>query len=188
MQLKLNPLIPIHFFVIWLCKSQSVRKSIQPKTLTSWTQRDKTLQENVTFTEIKKIAWNYSNPVGTFEKLNKLKPSISRNEELYISKEAKTENALASEGKSFRPEKINMRFNTRPLSMKRPKFTFAQSKRSPPKLNLPDRKNNSLEKAAFLHEVKVVCCLPIPLFYKGEMTMTVGRCTQLEELFALTNI
>ena len=34
------------------------------------------------------------------EKLNKLKPSISRNEELYTSKEAKTENALASEGKN----------------------------------------------------------------------------------------
>ena len=50
------------------------------------------------------------------EKLNKLKPSISRNEELYISKEAKTENALASEGKSFRPEKINMRVKTRPLA------------------------------------------------------------------------
>ena len=91
-QLKLNPLIPIHFFVIWLCKSQSARKSILPKTLTSWAQREKTLQENVTFTEIKKIAsWNYSNPGGTLEKLNKLKPSISRNEELYISKEAKTE-------------------------------------------------------------------------------------------------
>ena len=180
--MKSNPLIPIHFFVIWLCKSQSARKSILPKTLTSWAQHDKTLQENVTFTEIKKIAsWNYSNPGGTLEKLNKLKPSISRNEELYISKEAKTENALASEGKSFRPEKINTRVKTRPLSMKRPKFTFAQSKSFPPKHNLPDRENNSLEQAAFLHEVKVVCCLPIPFFYTGEITMTVGRCTQLEQ-------
>ena len=122
------------------------------------------------------------------EKLNKLKPTISRNEELYISKEAKTENALASEGKSFRPEKINMRVKTRPLSMKRPKFAFAQSKRFPPKHDLPDRENNSLEHAVFLQEVKVVFCLPIPLFHTGEITMTVGRCTQLEELFALTNI
>ena len=37
---------------------------------------------------------------------------ISRNEELYISKGAKKENALASEGKSCRPEKINMRFTS----------------------------------------------------------------------------
>ena len=48
--------------------------------------------------------------------------------------------------------------------IKRPKFTFAQSKRFPPKHNLLDRENNSLEQAAFLHEVKVVCFLPIPLF------------------------
>ena len=71
---------------------------------------------------------------------------------------------------------------------KRPKFTFAQSKRFRPKHNLPDKENNSLEQVAFWHEVKVVCCLPIPLFYTGEITMTVGRCTELEELFASTNI
>ena len=71
---------------------------------------------------------------------------------------------------------------------KRPKYTFAQSKRFPPKHNLPDKENNSLEQVAFWHEVKVVCCLPIPLFYTGEITMTVGRCTELEELFAWTNI
>ena len=46
------------------------------------------------------------------EKLNNLKTLISRNEELFISKEAKKENALASEGKSCRPEKINMRVTT----------------------------------------------------------------------------
>ena len=51
---------------------------------------------------------------------------------------------------------------------KRPKFTFAQSKRFLPKHNLPDRENNSLEQAAFWHEVKVVCFLPIPLFYTGD--------------------
>ena len=47
-----------------------------------------------------------------------------------------------------------------------------------------DRENNSLEQAAFWHEVKVVCCLAIPLFSTGEITMMVGRCTELEELFA----
>ena len=70
------------------------------KTLTSWAQRDKTLQETVTFTDKKKIAYNYSDPGGTLEKLNNLKPLFSRIEELNISKEVK-ENALASEGKSY---------------------------------------------------------------------------------------
>ena len=44
---------------------------------------------SVTFTDNKKIAYNYSDPGGTSEKLSKLKPLISRNEELYISKEVK---------------------------------------------------------------------------------------------------
>ena len=67
----------------------------------SWAQRDKSLQEKVTYMDTKEMAY-YSNPGGTLEKflLNNLKPLISRNEELYISKEAKKENALASEGKS----------------------------------------------------------------------------------------
>ena len=109
----------------------------------------------------------------------------------YISKEAKKENALASEGKSCRPEKIDMRVTTPQYELyfnKPPKFTFAQSKRFPPKHNLPNKENNSLEEAAFWHEVKVVCCLPIPLFYTSEITMTVVRCKKLEELFARTNI
>ena len=59
------------------------------KTLTSWAQRDNVLQETVTFTDKKKIAYNYSDPGGTLEKLSKLKPLISCNEELYISKEGK---------------------------------------------------------------------------------------------------
>ena len=46
------------------------------------------------------------------EKENNLKPLISRNEELDISKGAKKENGLASEGKSCRLEKINMRVTT----------------------------------------------------------------------------
>ena len=72
--------------------------------------------------------------------------------------------------------------------IKRPKFKFPQSKRFPPKHNLRGRKNNSLEQAAFWHAIKVVCGLPIPLFYTGEITMTVGRSAELEELFAWTNI
>ena len=94
------------------------------------------------------------------EKLNNLKPLISCNEELYISKEAKKENALASEGKSCRPEKINMRVTTFQHELyfnKPPKFTFAQSKRFPPKHNLPNKENNSSEEAiedcvAFFYE------------------------------------
>ena len=38
------------------------------KTLTRWAQRDKTLQEKVTFTDTKKIAQNYSIPGGTLDK------------------------------------------------------------------------------------------------------------------------
>ena len=57
------------------------------KTLTSWTQRDKTLQETATFTDKKKIACNYSDPGGTLEKLNYLKPLFSHIKELYFSKE-----------------------------------------------------------------------------------------------------
>ena len=59
------------------------------KTLTSWAQRDNTLQETVTFTDKKKIAFIYSDPGGTSEKLSNLKSLFSRNEELCISKEVK---------------------------------------------------------------------------------------------------
>ena len=44
---------------------------------------------SATFTDKKKMTYNYSNPGGTLQKLSKLKPLISRNEELYISKEVK---------------------------------------------------------------------------------------------------
>ena len=47
---------------------------------------------------------------------------------------------------------------------KRQNFTFARSKRFSPKFNLPVRENNLLEQAAFWHKVKVVSCLPNPLF------------------------
>ena len=55
----------------------------------SWAQRDNALQKTVTFTDKKKIAYNYSDPGGSMEKFSKLKPFISCNEELYISKEVK---------------------------------------------------------------------------------------------------
>ena len=57
--------------------------------LTSWAQRDNALQEAITFTDKKKIAYNHSDPGGTLEKFSKLKPFISHNEEVYISKEVK---------------------------------------------------------------------------------------------------
>ena len=73
------------------------------KTLTSWTQRDKTLQETVTFMDKGKIAYIHSDPGGTLEKIKHwLKPLLSPNEELHVSQEVK-ENAPASEGKSYRP-------------------------------------------------------------------------------------
>ena len=37
-------------------KLQTLALKILPKTLTSWAQREKTLQEKVTFTDSKKIA------------------------------------------------------------------------------------------------------------------------------------
>ena len=76
-----NPLLRDLAFLL------SIREnlSILLKTVTSWAQRDKTLQEKVTFMDTKKIAQNYADPGGTLEKLNNLKPLISGNEELYIS-------------------------------------------------------------------------------------------------------
>ena len=62
---------------------------------------------------------------------------ISRNEQLYILKE------------------VENQYVCQDLSVwgKRQKFTFAQPKGFPPKRNLPIRENNSLEQAAFWHEV-----------------------------------
>ena len=110
--------------------------------------------------DTKEMAY-YSNPGGTLEKflLNNLKPLISRNEELYISNEANKENALASEGKSCRPQKNRMHVTTSQYDIhvtifnKWPKFTFAQSKCFPPRhIKLLEREINSLEQATFLHD------------------------------------
>ena len=54
------------FFEIWITGSENHYPwefNILLKTLTSWAQRDKTLQETVTFTDNKKIAENYADPV-----------------------------------------------------------------------------------------------------------------------------
>ena len=48
-----------------------------------------TLRETVTFTGKKKIAYNYSDPGGTLEKLSNLKSLFSCNEEFNISKQVK---------------------------------------------------------------------------------------------------
>ena len=69
-----------------------------------------------TFTNKKKIAYNYSDPGGTLEKLNNLKPLFSCNEELYISKEVKEkmllhQRANHADQKQWRT-KINMRVIT----------------------------------------------------------------------------
>ena len=56
----------------------------------SWAKPDKTLQETVTFTDKKKVTYNYLDPGGILpEKFNNLKPSFSGIEELYFSKEVK---------------------------------------------------------------------------------------------------
>ena len=87
---------------------------------------------------------------------NTAKPLISHNEEPYISKEAKNENALASEGKSSWPEKINMRVTTSQyeiyLLSGQNSYLLSESK-VPPKHNLPDKENNSLEQATGGHFV-----------------------------------
>ena len=108
--------------------------------------------------DTKEMAY-YSNPGGTLEKflLNNLKPLISRNEELYISKEANKENALASEGKSCRPQKINMHVTTSQYDIHvysiSGQNSHLHSQNVPPRHNkLLDREINLLEQAAFLHD------------------------------------
>ena len=77
-------------------------------------------KENRLVIQIQKALWR------------KLEPLFSRNKKLHASKEVK-ENALASEGKSCRPETITTvnRYVSRPLSVKHAakipaKITFAQ--------------------------------------------------------------
>ena len=83
-----------------------------------WAQRDKTLQENNTFSDQKenRLLVSYSDPEALWTKIKNLTALFSHKRELYASKEIK-ENAVASEGKSWRPEiqkpqKINKRVMT----------------------------------------------------------------------------
>ena len=65
-----------------------------------------------------------------------------------------------------RPDTITAenQYECHDLSMKQSaKIKFAQLKRFSPEHNLPITEKNSLEQAAFWHEVKVVCCLLTPL-------------------------
>ena len=69
--------------------------------------------------------------------------------------------------KSFTFKKRENQYACHDLSVlgnKRQKVTFAQSKRFPPKHNLRVRENNSLEQAAFWHEVESCVAYRPPLF------------------------
>ena len=70
------------------------------------------MKKHLTFTDKKKIAYNHSDPGGTLEKFSKLKPFISCNEGLYISKEVKEKTLLHqranhADHKQW-PQKINV--------------------------------------------------------------------------------
>ena len=80
----------------------------------SWAQRDKTLQETVTFTDKKKIAYNNSDPGGILpEKLSNLKSLSSRLEELHFSKEVRGQIML-----TINNNRRKFICVSRPLSMK----------------------------------------------------------------------
>ena len=93
----------------------------------------------------------YSNPGGTLEKflLNNLKPLISRNEELYISKEANKENALASEGKSYRPQKISTHVTTSQYDIRVYSISGQNSHLHSQNVFLQGIKNYSTEKSIY---------------------------------------
>ena len=100
LQFKLHSILrDLVLYKITFCENYNILL----KTLTSWAQRDKTLQETVTFTDQKKIAyWNIRIQKAFWRKLNNLKP-------LAVMKSftsQKRSNALASVGKSCRSETI----------------------------------------------------------------------------------
>ena len=55
----------------------------------SWAQHDNALQKTVTFTDKKKIAYNYSDPGGSTEKFSKLKPFIAAMKNFTFQKRSK---------------------------------------------------------------------------------------------------
>ena len=132
--------------------------------------------------DTKEMAY-YSNPGGTLEKflLNNLKPLISRNEELYISKEANKENALASEGKSCRPQKINMHVTTSQYDIHVYSISGQNSHLHTQNVFLQGIINYSTEKSIYWNKqhfcmIGKSCVFPTdPLFYTGKITINDGR-------------
>ena len=70
--------------------------------LTSWTQRDTTSAKK-SHSRTRRKPLSFSDPETLWKKIKDLKALLSHKKELYSLKEVK-ENALASEGKSCRPE------------------------------------------------------------------------------------
>ena len=70
---------------------------------------------------------------------------------------------------------------SRPLSIY---LISGQNSHLPVKTFSSKAQSTRQRKQLFWHGVKVVCFLPIPPFYTDEITMTVGRCAELEEFFA----
>ena len=120
-----SPLIPIHFFVIWLAVNH------YPWEFSKHPAKN----ANGLGPAWQNLAGKSHIHRQKENGLELFKPLISRNKELYISKEAKTENALVS-GYACHNLSVWNIFN------KRQKFTFAQSKRFPPKRNLLEKENN----------------------------------------------
>ena len=80
---------------ILIKNSVPVKFNILHRTLMSWAQHDKALEETITFTDKGKLI-SYLDLENTLEKFKEWKPLCSHNKELYVSKE----NVLVSEGKS----------------------------------------------------------------------------------------
>ena len=107
-------------------------------------QRDKTLQETITFDDKRKSLIIIQIKEALWRKSNKLKPLFGCNAELSVSKEVK-ENVLASENRNNNcRKKINMH-----VTIIQYEITFVQSKLNPPEHNLPAREKKSLEQQHF---------------------------------------
>ena len=100
--------------------------------------------------------------------LYNLKLLFSCNEEIYVSKEVK-ENALASEGKSHRPDTttVENQYACQNLSVwnKRQKSNLLSQSVDSFRAWSTHQTKNSLEQEVFWHEVKVVCCPPTPFLH-----------------------
>ena len=78
---------------------ESLTSCKQIKKLTSWAQRNTTLQENITFLGLERKSLSSSDPEALWTKIRNLTALFYHKKELYASKELK-KNAVASEGKS----------------------------------------------------------------------------------------